>query len=94
MSSAADNPIVHVVFDYPQAKFDIIFYKNHLNVDWKMQYEVPDMQVLYLIVTVAMQACVTKYLPYTHKSNNYLCKHVALRNKPTKFTCTYNDYDN
>ena len=41
------NPIVHVVFDDPQAKFDITFYKNHLNVDWKMQYdEFPDMQGL------------------------------------------------
>ena len=41
------NPIVHIVFDDPQAKFDITFYKNHLNVDWKMQYdEFPDMQGL------------------------------------------------
>ena len=41
------NPIVHVVFDDPQAKFDVSFYKNHLNVDWKMQYdEFSDMQGL------------------------------------------------
>ena len=41
------NPIVHVIFDDPQAKFDITFYYNHLNVDWKMQYdEFSDMQGL------------------------------------------------
>ena len=33
------NPSVHVVFDDPQAKFDVTFYKNHLNVDWKLQYD-------------------------------------------------------
>ena len=41
------NPIVHVVFDDPQANFDVSFYNNHLNVDWKMQYdEFSDMQGL------------------------------------------------
>ena len=33
------NPSVHVVFDDPQAKIDVTFYKNHLNVDWMLQYD-------------------------------------------------------
>ena len=41
------NPSVHVVFDDPQAKFDVTFYKNHLNVDWNMQYDAsPDIHGL------------------------------------------------
>ena len=41
------NPIVHIIFDDPQTKFDISFYKNYLTVDWKMQYdEFSDMQGL------------------------------------------------
>ena len=41
------NPIVHIIFDEPKADFDITFYTDHLNVNWKMQYdEFPDMHGL------------------------------------------------
>ena len=41
------NPTLHVIFNEPQANFDITFYKNHLNVDWKIQYdEFPDVHGL------------------------------------------------
>jgi len=41
------NPTLHVIFDELQANFDIKFYKNHLNVDWKIQYdELPDIHGL------------------------------------------------
>ena len=33
------NPTIHVVYTKPQAKFDITFYKNHLNVDWSIHYD-------------------------------------------------------
>ena len=33
------NPTIHVIYSKPQAKFDVTFYKNHLNVDWSMNYD-------------------------------------------------------
>ena len=33
------NPSVTVLLNYPQASFDVIFYKDHLDVNWKMQAE-------------------------------------------------------
>jgi len=33
------NPIVHVIYTKPHAKFDVTFYTNHLNVDWSMDYD-------------------------------------------------------
>jgi len=33
------NPTLHVIFDELQANFDIKFYKNHLDVDWMIQYD-------------------------------------------------------
>ena len=33
------NPTIHMVHTKPQAKFDVTFYKNHLNVDWSMNYD-------------------------------------------------------
>ena len=32
------NPTTRVIYTKPQAKFDVTFYKNHLNVDWSMNY--------------------------------------------------------
>jgi len=41
------NPTLHIIFDELKANFDIKFYKNHLNVDWKIQYdELPDIHGL------------------------------------------------
>jgi len=33
------NPVIHVLYTKPHAKFDVTFYKNHLNVDWRMNYD-------------------------------------------------------
>ena len=33
------NPVIHVLYTKPQAKFDVTFYKNHINVDWRMNYD-------------------------------------------------------
>jgi len=33
------NPTIQVLYTKPQAKFDVTFYKNHLNVDWSMNYD-------------------------------------------------------
>ncbi|XP_065894910.1 uncharacterized protein [Dysidea avara] len=33
------NPTTRVMYTKPQAKFDVTFYKNHLNVDWSMNYD-------------------------------------------------------
>ena len=33
------NPTIHVVYTKPQAKFDVTFYHNHLNVDWSLNYD-------------------------------------------------------
>jgi len=33
----AGNPTVHVAYKDPLANFDVTFYKNHFNVDWKFQ---------------------------------------------------------
>ena len=33
------NPTIRVMYTKPQAKFDVTFYKNHLNVDWSMNYD-------------------------------------------------------
>ena len=47
VSIPSGNPTIHVIFDEPQANFDITFYKNYLNMDWKIQYdELPDMHGL------------------------------------------------
>ena len=33
------NPILHVMYSKPRAKFDVTFHKNHLNVDWNIDYD-------------------------------------------------------
>ena len=33
------NPIIRVMYTKPQAKFDVTFYNNHLNVDWSLNYD-------------------------------------------------------
>ena len=33
------NLITHVIYTKPQAKFDVTFYNNHLDVDWRMNYD-------------------------------------------------------
>jgi len=33
------NPTIHVIYSKPQAEFDVTFYYNHLNVDWRMNYD-------------------------------------------------------
>ncbi|XP_065894701.1 IgGFc-binding protein-like isoform X2 [Dysidea avara] len=33
------NPILHVMYSKPRAKFDVTFHKNHLNVDWSIDYD-------------------------------------------------------
>ena len=38
MKKQIGNPIIRVMYAKPQAKFDVIFYKNHLNVDWSLNY--------------------------------------------------------
>ena len=37
----SNNPIIHVIYEKPLAKFDVEFYKHmhHLNVDWDIDYE-------------------------------------------------------
>jgi len=32
------NPVIRVMYFKPHTKFDVTFYKNHLNVDWSMNY--------------------------------------------------------
>ena len=39
INKQAGNPIVHVVFTKPEAKLDITFYTNHLDINWNVQYE-------------------------------------------------------
>ena len=36
MKKQEGNPIVRVMYTKPNAKFDVTFYKNHLNVDWSL----------------------------------------------------------
>ena len=36
------NPTVTVLLTYPQASFDVIFHKDHLDVNWKMQADEVD----------------------------------------------------
>ena len=33
------NSIIHVMYTKPQAKFDVTFYSNHLNMDWSLKYD-------------------------------------------------------
>ena len=35
----AGNPSVHVTYIKPQAEFDVSFHKDHLNVDWNLEYD-------------------------------------------------------
>ena len=39
VSKRAGNPTVHVTYTKPQADFDVSFHKNHLNVDWNLDYD-------------------------------------------------------
>ena len=39
INKQAGNPIVHVVFTKPEAKLDVTFYTNHLDINWGVQYE-------------------------------------------------------
>ena len=34
------NPVIRVMYFKVHAKFDVTFYKNHLNMDWSMNYDV------------------------------------------------------
>ena len=31
---------VHVVYEQPQAEFDVAYHSNHLNVDWKFRTDI------------------------------------------------------
>ena len=39
INKQAGNPIVRVVFTKPEAKLDVTFYTNHLDINWNVQYE-------------------------------------------------------
>ena len=39
MKKQDGNPTIRVLYTKPRAKFDVTFYKNHLNVDWSMNYD-------------------------------------------------------
>ncbi|XP_065893478.1 inter-alpha-trypsin inhibitor heavy chain H3-like [Dysidea avara] len=39
MKKQTGNPIIRVMYAKPQAKFDVTFYKDHLNVDWSLNYD-------------------------------------------------------
>jgi len=41
------NPTVHVIYAKPKAEFDVSFYKNHLDINWNIQYdELPELHGL------------------------------------------------
>ena len=41
------NPIVHVIYAKPKVEFDVSFYKNHLDINWSIQYdELPELHGL------------------------------------------------
>ena len=33
------NPVIHVKYEKPLAKFDVEFFKHHLDVDWDINYD-------------------------------------------------------
>ena len=37
LTKQSGNPTVHVVYEQPQAEFDVTYHSTHLNVDWKFQ---------------------------------------------------------
>ena len=39
VSKRAGNPTVHVTYTEPQADFDVNFHKNHLSIDWNLDYD-------------------------------------------------------
>jgi len=39
MKKEKGNPVIRVMYTKPHAKFDVTFYKNHLNVDWSLNYD-------------------------------------------------------
>jgi len=41
------NPTVHVIYAKPKAEFDVSFCKNHLDINWNIQYdELPELHGL------------------------------------------------
>ena len=39
INKQAGNPVVRVVFTKPEAKLDVTFYTNHLDINWNVQYD-------------------------------------------------------
>ena len=39
VSKRAGNPTVHVTYTEPQANFHVNFHKNHLSIDWNLDYD-------------------------------------------------------